>query len=247
MVKKRIVPIVENIWGILPDEPDSEDCNIYVFKHDNHGLLIDAGFEETLDETIQCLHKIGLPLTAIQGILITHAHIDHVGALSKIKQESGCWFAGSLHTKQALQQDDGPLILAHPHNRTFHPIELDRVLQDNDSISFGPFSLTAYSSPGHTIDSISYYEADHELLFSGDTILCDGGIGFVINPTGDLPTERVSIQRLAQLSVKALLPGHRRIELHQGAEQVQKSLEFALNAPTDHGSQYYEHKPDFKY
>ena len=242
---KQITKVAENIWAILPEGPDPEDCNVFVFKHNNQGLMIDAGFDETLPETIDCLQQIGLTLSSIQGILLTHAHIDHVGALTSIKKQSDCWIAGSKPTKDALLQGDGPLILARQHNRDLEPVAIDRELEGGQTITFGPFSLDVFEAPGHTLDSLIFFEASLGLLFSGDTILCDGGMGFLINPTGDLDAERATIQRIAQLQTKSLLPGHRRIELTQGFEQVQKSLEFSKIAPPDHGSQYYQNRPSF--
>jgi glyoxylase-like metal-dependent hydrolase (beta-lactamase superfamily II) len=245
IMSKQVIKVADDIWAISPEGPDPEDCNIYVLKHENNAILIDAGFDESLSETIRCLDQIGLSLSSIQGILLTHAHIDHVGALANIKKQSKCWIAGSKVTKTALSKEDGPLILARQHHRNFAPVDLDQTLDDEQLIRFGPFTLKVFESPGHTDDSLIFYEPTLGLLFSGDTILCDGGIGFLINPTGDLEKERTSIQRVANLQIKALLPGHRRIELTKGFEEVQKSLEFAKIAPADHGSQYYKDRPAF--
>ncbi|MHA1861999.1 MAG: MBL fold metallo-hydrolase [Candidatus Ranarchaeia archaeon] len=245
MAKKKAVSITEGAWGILPDQPDSEDCNIYVLADERTCILIDAGFEESLAETIAAMESIGYSLSSVDGILVTHAHIDHVGALSEIQSKTGCWIAASEKTRHALRHVDHPLILAQPHNRVFKPVEAERTLAEGQVVCFGKFEIEVYETPGHTIDSLCFFEKKNGLLFSGDTVLCDGGIGFVVNPSGDLAAEQASIRRLSRLPVKALLPGHRRIETQQANAQIKESLAFSMQAPADHGSQYYKEKMSF--
>jgi hydroxyacylglutathione hydrolase len=94
------------------------------------------------------------------GILITHAHPDHIGALAEMRKELGV------------------TVLAHQAARS---IEADRWLEDGDIVELGEHSLRVWHTPGHTDDQVCYaVENDHRVIV-GDAIF-EGGPGHTSSP-----------------------------------------------------------------
>ena len=115
-------------------------------------------------------------LRALQGaslkpvaLLHTHAHLDHITGSRRVKEATGA--AIRLHPA------DRPLYDALPEQAAFFglsaeaPIDPDAPLTDGETIRFGPHSLTAIHTPGHTPGSTCFrLDGDRPLLFSGDTL-----------------------------------------------------------------------------
>ena len=136
-------------------------------------------------------------------ILLTHAHFDHMGALSALKQAYGC--------EVGLGAEDGPLLSQPALNLSSlmgAPLsfQADRLFQDGDTFSVGQMHFTVLHTPGHTQGSVCYL-VDH-LLLSGDTLFA-GSCGRVDFPTGNAAAMMASLRRLANLEGDyTVLPGH---------------------------------------
>lgn len=128
----------------------------YLICRFGHCMLIDPshGYEEILS-------KLGDQ--ALDGILITHAHNDHVDLI------------GSFNCPVYIHEDDASLLFDDkyngygPNKRPFKRKELDlRLLKDLDEIALGDTKVTCYHTPGHTKGSVSFLFDNH--LFTGDTL-----------------------------------------------------------------------------
>jgi hydroxyacylglutathione hydrolase len=94
------------------------------------------------------------------GILITHAHPDHIGALAEVWAELGV------------------PVLAHQAARG---IKADRWLDDGDIVELGEHSLKVWHTPGHTEDQVCYAVEDDHRVIVGDAIF-EGGPGHTSSP-----------------------------------------------------------------
>jgi glyoxylase-like metal-dependent hydrolase (beta-lactamase superfamily II) len=94
-------------------------------------------------------------------ILMTHNHMDHLGALSKLKSKLGISIA------------------AHPFDAKNLPSPPDTLLGDGDTVSFGNIELKVLHTPGHTPGSLCFLTDKY--LISGDTIF-PGGPGKTWSP-----------------------------------------------------------------
>jgi glyoxylase-like metal-dependent hydrolase (beta-lactamase superfamily II) len=114
-------------------------------------------------------------------------------------------------------------------NKYFHaearPFQAHIWLEDNTMIDLGNYRLQTIHTPGHCSGCISFYEPDHQLLFTGDTVL-GGGLLSDVCPSGSISDYVNSLERLSCLHVAAFYPGHGRVST-QPADDLKKALQSA--------------------
>jgi glyoxylase-like metal-dependent hydrolase (beta-lactamase superfamily II) len=122
-------------------------------------LIIDPGDEER--NILKALKETGLE---IKMLVATHGHIDHIGAIGKLKRAIGAPVAIHKSDSTALQ-GDGRFFWG----RYFGPpMQADRLLQEGDTIDVADLHFRVINTPGHTYGGICLY--GHGLLFTGDTL-----------------------------------------------------------------------------
>ena len=144
--------------------PFASNCYIVGFESDNEGMIIDPG--ASAKQILSTVKELGLN---IRLIVLTHGHMDHIGAVKGVKEATGAEVA--IHTDDArfLRR----LSLSTIYNFSF-PSTPDRLLGDGDSIDVGDLHFTVLHTPGHSPGGICLL--GHGVLFSGDTLF-NYGIG----------------------------------------------------------------------
>jgi len=127
----------------------SKGLSAYLITSPAGAILIDGTLRENAPLIEHNIQSVGVPLTSVKWILSDHAHDDHVGALARIKADTGARFAASAGDRVALERglprgDTDYVPFAFP------PIKVDRVIQDGESVAVGDRVLTAHLTPGHT-------------------------------------------------------------------------------------------------
>jgi hydroxyacylglutathione hydrolase len=126
------------------------NCSIIGDPVTREALVIDPG-----DEVNRILDLLGRHKLTVKAIVSTHAHIDHVGGLSKLHQYTGA--------PVLMHRDDLPLYSAMDVQASFlgvHPpelVEIDQLLKEGDSLRWGSFEAQVIHTPGHTPGSVSLY------------------------------------------------------------------------------------------
>jgi hydroxyacylglutathione hydrolase len=126
------------------------NCSIVGDPATREALVIDPG-----DEVNRILDLLGRHKLTVKVIVSTHAHIDHVGGLSKLHQYTGA--------PVLMHRDDLPLYQAMDMQAAFlgvHPpdlIEVDQLLKEGDVLHWGSFEAQVIHTPGHTPGSVSLY------------------------------------------------------------------------------------------
>lgn len=129
----------------------TKGLSAYLITSRDGAILIDATLEENASLVERNIEAVGVPLKTVRWIVSDHAHSDHVGALAKIKTDTGARFAASAGDQVALER-------GRPRGDTtydqtefdYPPIKIDRIVQDGQSVAVGDAVLTAHSTPGHT-------------------------------------------------------------------------------------------------
>ncbi len=140
---------------------------------------------------------------AIETIVITHAHYDHIAHVREIARICGD-AAVCIHEADAPALVDDTRSLAMLFGDRSPGIVPDVVLHDGDRVG----SLRVIHTPGHTPGGICLYDPEAKLLFSGDTVFTGGSFGRYDFPGGDRTALAASIERLSTLAVEGLYPGH---------------------------------------
>ncbi len=149
--------------------PFATNCYIVGSSSTKQGMIIDPGAEaETILGTVQ---QMGL---SISLIVITHAHMDHVGALRAVQEKTNAQFA--VHEAEKGFVFSAPMRMLTSVGLTpfKSPPKPDRLLKDGDSIDIGDLHFEVLYTPGHSSGGISL--AGHGVVFSGDTLF-NFGIG----------------------------------------------------------------------
>jgi len=149
--------------------PFASNCYIVGSDSTKQGLIIDPGAEAKL--ILKTVNELGLKMGLI---LVTHAHIDHIGALAAVKESMGAEFAiHELEAKSGLGMFSR--MLSSMSGGSFsQPPKPERLLKDGDTVGIGDLGFTVLHTPGHSPGGISLY--GEGILFSGDTLF-NHGIG----------------------------------------------------------------------
>ncbi|MBA7678674.1 Hydroxyacylglutathione hydrolase GloC [subsurface metagenome] len=154
--------------------PLGSNCYIVGSESNKEGMIIDPGDEAEV--IFKKVKDLGL---AIKFIVLTHGHIDHIGALKEVKKATGAEVA--IHTDEAksLQKQSSSTLLglAYPT-----PLPPDRLLQDGDSLDIGDVHFWVLHTPGHSPGGICL--SGEGIVFSGDTLF-NCGIGRTDLPGGN--------------------------------------------------------------
>jgi len=186
-------------------------CNVYLIFDAEEWLLIDIGYDESVDEMIELIRELDFPLSKCKTLVATHADVDHVQGLARLKQMLRTTV--TAHTKAAgtLASGDRLKTFAEIEAQGIHedmpPVVVDRMVEDGDIVEVGKVKLEVWHTPGHTDSQLAFRFG--KLLFSGDNIFRDGCVGAIDAHHGShLPSFISSLTRIRNSDVEWLLPSH---------------------------------------
>jgi glyoxylase-like metal-dependent hydrolase (beta-lactamase superfamily II) len=178
------------------------NCYIYYCPDTMKGILIDPG--DFAEDLIEWAEEHGV---ALERIVLTHGHVDHVGAAAEIRETHGLPI--SIHKKDLHMLAEPVLNLSSFVARLpFRmPIGAVDVLEHGDVISVGKLSAEVMHIPGHTPGGICL--KTEEGIFTGD-VLFKGTIGRGDFPDGDLQEliDGIRAQLLVLPDSTPIFPGH---------------------------------------
>jgi glyoxylase-like metal-dependent hydrolase (beta-lactamase superfamily II) len=187
--------------------------NIYLIV-DEGPVLIDTGLPGGCSEIISRLRSLGIERHELRAVVLTHSHVDHMGSAHRLAEATGAevW---AHHLDAERIEGDLPLrgygtpleALTHGLTRMCR-VRVDRRLSEGDRIEcLG--GLEVLHTPGHTEGSISLYQRERGILFSGDTIQYSWGR--IRRPMTvfchDSAQVCQSIERLSRLDFECMLSG----------------------------------------
>lgn len=190
------------IHEILPVGPLQCNCSIIGDEQSREAMVIDPGDE--IDSILSIVERHGL---TVKQIVVTHAHIDHVGGAMKLKQRTGAPIL--------LNQNDDMLLKMLDVQATWigvrppGPVSIDQNLVDADRVRTGSVDATVIHTPGHTEGSVCLYFPAENKLIAGDTLFA-GSIGRTDLPGGSTQKIMQSLHSkvLALPDETIVVPGH---------------------------------------
>jgi glyoxylase-like metal-dependent hydrolase (beta-lactamase superfamily II) len=178
------------------------NCSIFGDEQTHEAIVIDPG--DNIPEILAIVKRHGL---TVKSIVITHAHIDHIGGAHKLREATGA--------AVYMNQNDAPLrdMLDSQAQwlgmETPEKVTIDTPVREGDKLLLGTTEFAVLDTPGHTQGSISLWIPAENKLIAGDTLFRDS-IGRTDLPGGDGRKILQSIHdKLLPLPDNAIvIPGH---------------------------------------
>jgi hydroxyacylglutathione hydrolase len=157
------------ILEMLTVGPFQENCYIIGDEQTGIGALVDPGDEAA--RIALAVEQTGLD---IGQIIITHAHIDHVGAVAALADEYACPVHMHAEAEPMLQQL--PTQAMTMGLRFGKVPTVDRHIEDEEVLEVGGLGLRSLYTPGHAPGHLAFYLEDEGLVLSGDALFA-GSVG----------------------------------------------------------------------
>jgi hydroxyacylglutathione hydrolase len=190
------------IHEIFPVGPLQCNCSIIGDETTRDAMVIDPG--DDIADVLAIIQKHNLQ---VRQIVITHAHIDHVGGAMKLRQATGAPILLNENDYALLKMLD--VQAAWLGMRSPGEVEIDRSIGDADKVEAGPLLANVIHTPGHTDGSICLYFPAEQKLIAGDTLFA-GSIGRTDLPGGSFDKIIRSLHQkvLAFPDDTVVVPGH---------------------------------------
>jgi hydroxyacylglutathione hydrolase len=178
--------------------------NTYIARRDesDRALIVDPGDEA--DKLLGAIDALGVTL---DGILLTHTHFDHVGAVAPVAKAMGAevW----VPEVEAFVLGDINRFVPWPGIGPFESYEAEHTLKGGERLELAGFQIDVLSTPGHSPGHVTFSIPDETAIFSGD-VLFQQSIGRTDLPGGDHATLLESIRMLVDTlpAETTVYPGH---------------------------------------
>jgi glyoxylase-like metal-dependent hydrolase (beta-lactamase superfamily II) len=235
---EEILPGLYIIKVPLPGSP-LKATNSYVIKGIERSLIIDTGWnrEDCMAALVTGLKECGVD-SKKADFFITHMHADHAGLVSTLAGEGARIYFGRAdaeiirtatpeHWEKQIDfarkcgfpgEELDRAIGSHPGRRYSPSNSLNLCIsKDGDTISIGDYLFECIETPGHTEGHICLYEPGKKIFICGDHILVDITPNITLSSEERNPLKEylMSLDKVYDLDVELVLPGHRRIFRNQ--------------------------------
>lgn len=200
--------------------------------------LVDTGMPGDDKQILQGIRELGRSPGELRHILITHAHMDHVGSVAALKKAGGgkvVASAGEAEYIEGLKKTwtmgreglggmlfKGMLFLLENFFAQYEPAQVDIRCAGGELLDiFGGIRVIA--TPGHSPGSLSYYLPTRKILFTGDALSGVPGLKLPPRPgCADYREALRTVQKLATLDFETCLFGHGAPLMHEASQAVQR-------------------------
>jgi len=178
--------------------------NSYLFRRDgsDHALLVDPG--EEAPKLLAAIEGLGV---TIDGILLTHTHFDHIGAVAPVARATGAEVWVPEIEKMVLA--DINAFVPWPGFGPFENWDAEHTLSGGERLELAGIEIDVFFTPGHSPGHVTFSIPAEQVIFSGD-VLFQGSVGRTDLPGGDWPTLLESIRTLVDAlpPETTVYPGH---------------------------------------
>ena len=165
------------IHEVLPVGMLQCNCSIFGDEQTHEAMVVDPG-----DDIAEILAILARHNLKVKAIVITHAHIDHVGGAENLKRATGAPVYMNQHDSELhkmMEMQAGWLGVKPPEMG-----EIDSDAKDGSVLAIGATEFHVLHTPGHTQGSVSLWIPSETALVAGDTLFRDS-IGRTDLPGGD--------------------------------------------------------------
>jgi hydroxyacylglutathione hydrolase len=178
--------------------------NCYLLRRDGseRALIVDPGDEA--EKLLEAIEAMGVTL---DGILLTHTHFDHVGAVAPVAKATGAEVWVPEIEKGVLADINS--FVPWPGFGPFEDWDAEHTVAGGEKLELAGFEIDVIFTPGHSPGHVTFSIPDERVVFSGD-VLFNGSVGRTDLPGGDWPTLLESIRTLVDTlpPETTVYPGH---------------------------------------
>jgi hydroxyacylglutathione hydrolase len=190
------------IHEILPVGPLQCNCSVIGDETTHEAMVVDPG--DDIEDVLAIIRRHKLQ---VKQIVITHAHIDHVGGAAKLRAATGAPVLLNQNDQALLKMLD--MQAAWCGMQSPGKVEIDQSIGAADTVKAGPLVADVIHTPGHTEGSVCLYFPAEKKLIAGDTLFA-GSIGRTDLPGGSMEKIISSLHEkvLALPDETVVVPGH---------------------------------------
>lgn len=179
-----------------------ENCFLFRREGSDEALIIDPGEEP--EKLLGAIEALGVDL---KGILLTHTHFDHIGAVAPVAKATGAEVWVPEIEKVVLS--DIMAFVPWPGFGPYESWDAEHTLSGGEKLELAGFEIDVLFTPGHSPGHVTFSIPDEAVIFSGD-VLFQGSVGRTDLPGGDWATLLESIRGLIDgLPAETVVyPGH---------------------------------------
>lgn len=203
-------------------------CSVYVVFDGPDWMIIDIGYEDTAEEIVDLIRQMNFSLSNCKYLVATHADVDHIQGMKRLQELlPSATTVGHPDAKKLLEATDRIAtyaeISAQGISIELPRIEIQQEINEGDSLKLGSLELEVWNTPGHTSGQLAFRLG--RLLFSGDNIYRDGGVGNIDAHHGSNIEDFIaSLERIRDADVDWLLPSHGPV-FRKRPEMIQKTID----------------------
>jgi hydroxyacylglutathione hydrolase len=178
--------------------------NCFLFRRDgsDRALIVDPG-----DEAPRILNAVEELGVTIDGILLTHTHFDHIGAVAPVAKATGApvW-CPEIETPVLADINS---FVPWPGFGPYESYDADHTVSGGEKLELAGMKIDVIFTPGHSPGHVTYSVPEEAAIFSGD-VLFQGSVGRSDLPGGDWATLLESIRTLVDSHPPetTVYPGH---------------------------------------
>ena len=193
------------------------DCCVYLIDA-GELVLIDTGAGKSFDRLVDNIISSGFAPEKLDSVIVTHAHIDHIGALAAFQQKYGTRIIAHALDAEAIETGIGTG--SEFYGVSYQPCRVNtKIDKAEDSLSFTKYELKVIHIPGHTPGSIAVYADMGKRVLFGQDIHGPYNAAWGADPT----QAAISLQKLQGLEADILCEGH--FGIYQPASEVKGYIE----------------------
>ncbi|MDX1374210.1 MAG: MBL fold metallo-hydrolase [Burkholderiales bacterium] len=182
-----------------------------IVLHDDAGAatVVDTGYVAHGAQTV-ALVRHALEGRRLERVVNTHCHSDHIGGNAALARAFGCTIAIPAGEARNVAEWDTEALHLDGFGQRCDRFAFDSTIAAGDTLTLGGLEWQALAAPGHDMDSLMLYAPEPRILISADA-LWENGFGVLfpeLYGEAGLAATRATLDRIAALEVRTVIPGH---------------------------------------